>query len=143
MRDLLIGLVALLAVAPAADLALIQPGELASQLTAKGEHAAMFHVGPNLLYRGKHIPGSIYAGPGSKSEGLDLLKQSAGPLPRNREVVVYCGCCPWSHCPNVKPAVELLKQMGFTRVKAMYVETDFAKDWTAKGYPVEVGATKK
>jgi thiosulfate/3-mercaptopyruvate sulfurtransferase len=43
----------------------------------------------------------------------------------------------------VKPAIELLKQMGFTRVKAMYVETDFAKDWTDKGYPVELGSAKK
>jgi rhodanese-related sulfurtransferase len=143
MRVLFFGLVALLAVGLAADLALVQPAEVAKQLATNDTRPAIFHVGPNLLYRGKHIPGSIYAGPGSKSEGLALLKQSAGPLPRNREIVLYCGCCPWSQCPNVKPAVEMLKQMGFTRVKAMYVENDFAKDWTEKGYPVELGTPKK
>jgi hypothetical protein len=42
----------------------------------------------------------------------------------------------------VKPAVELLKQMGFTRVKAMFVETNFAKDWIDKGYPTEAGTAK-
>jgi thiosulfate/3-mercaptopyruvate sulfurtransferase len=143
MRVLLIGIVALLAVGLAAEMALIQPGELAAQLAAKGARPAIFHVGPNLFYRGKHIPGSIYAGPGSKPEGLELLKAAAGNLPRNREIILYCGCCPWNKCPNVKPAVELLKQMGFTRVKAMYVENDFAKDWTEKGYPVELGTAKK
>ena len=143
MRVLIIGVAALLAVGLATELTLIQPGEVAAQLARKGARPAIFHVGPNLLYRGKHIPGSIYAGPGSKSEGLELLKAAAGKLPRDREIILYCGCCPWSNCPNVKPAVELLKQMGFTRVKAMFVETTFAQDWTEKGYPVELGTPRK
>ncbi|MGA1995467.1 MAG: rhodanese-like domain-containing protein [Bryobacteraceae bacterium] len=135
--------VALLAVGVAADLVLIQPGDLAVQLATKSTSPLIFHVGPNVLYRGKHIPGAIYAGPASKPEGLEALKVAAGSLPRDRQIVVYCGCCPWSHCPNVKPAVELLKQMGFTRVKAMFVETNFAKDWIDKGYPVESGTAHK
>ena len=142
MRALMIGTAALLAVGLAAELALIQPGELAAQLAAKGSHPAIFQVGPNVLYRGKHITGAIYAGPGSKPAGLELLKAAAGKLPRDREIVLYCGCCPWDKCPNVKPAVALLKQMGFTRVKAMFVETNFAKDWSDKGYPVELGTPK-
>jgi len=132
----------LLAAGLAADLALIQPGEVAARLAAKGTHPAVFHVGPNMLYRGKHIPGAIYAGPASRPEGLALLKQAVEKLPRDREVVLYCGCCPWSNCPNVKPAMELLKQMGFTHAKAMFVETGFGKDWTEKGYPVEEGTAR-
>jgi rhodanese-related sulfurtransferase len=96
-----------------------------------------------VLYRGKHIPGAIYAGPASRPEGLEALKLAAGKLPRDRQIVVYCGCCPWSHCPNVKPAVELLKQMGFTRVKAMFVENNFATDWIDKGYPIERGTANQ
>jgi thiosulfate/3-mercaptopyruvate sulfurtransferase len=143
IKVFMIGMALLLAVGLAAEMALIQPGELASQLAAKGAQPAIFHVGPNLLYRGKHIPGSIYAGPAAKPEGLELLKKAAGKLPRNREIILYCGCCPWDKCPNIKPAVEALKQMGFTRVKAMYVENTFAKDWTEKGYPVELGTANK
>jgi rhodanese-related sulfurtransferase len=139
----MIGMAALLTVGLAAEMALIQPGELAAQLAAKGARPAIFQVGPHVLYRGKHIPGAIYAGPAGKPEGFALLKETVGMLPRNREIVLYCGCCPWSHCPNVKPAVALLKEMGFTRVKTMYVETDFAKDWTDKGYPVEMGTVQK
>jgi thiosulfate/3-mercaptopyruvate sulfurtransferase len=144
MRNFTVGVVVFLTTGLAADLALIQPKDLAAELSAKGGAAkgtqpAIFHVGPNLLYRGKHIPGSVYAGPGSRPEGLAALKLAAGKLPRDGEVVLYCGCCPWDNCPNVKPAMELLKQMGFTHVKAMFIETNFAKDWTDKGYPVEAG----
>ena len=143
MRVLMLISLTALSVGLAAELALIQPAEVATQLAGKGAAPAIFHVGPNLLYRGKHIPGSIYAGPGSRSEGIEALKVAAGKLPRDREIILYCGCCPGGNCPNVKPAVEALKQMGFSRVKAMYVETNFAKDWTDKGYPVELGTAKQ
>jgi len=135
MRTLTAGILILLATGVAAELALIQP----KQLAAKGTPPAIFHVGPNLLYRGKHIPGSVYAGPASTPAGLELLKEAAGKLARDREVVLYCGCCPWDKCPNVKPAMELFRQMGFTNVKAMFIENTFAKDWSEKGYPVEEG----
>ncbi|MGP8245939.1 MAG: rhodanese-like domain-containing protein [Bryobacteraceae bacterium] len=139
MKTLLIGLMAVAAVGlPAAELDLIQPGDLAARL-AKGASPVIFHVGPNVLYRAKHITGAIYAGFAARPEGLAELKTAAQNLPRDREIVIYCGCCPWSHCPNVKPAFELLKQMGFTRVKVLYIETNFAKDWIDKGYPVESG----
>ena len=143
MRTVIFGTVALLTVGLAAELALIQPGEVAAQLAAKGTHPVIVQVGPNVLYRGKHIPGSVYAGPASRPEGLELLKQAVGKLPRDREIVLYCGCCPWNNCPNVKPAMALLSQMGFTHAKAMFVEYGFGKDWTEKGYPVEAGTPKQ
>ena len=66
-----------------------------------------------------------------------MLKAEAGKLSRDHEVVVYCGCCPWDRCPNVKPAMALLKQMGFTKVKALYLGTGFKADWLDKGYRAE------
>lgn len=126
-----------LAVALASEIALVQPADLAAQLAAKGPRPVVVHVGPNVLYRSKHIPGSIYAGPGNKAEGLAMLKGAMANVPHDREVVIYCGCCPWSNCPNIKPAADLLRQMGFAKVKAMYVGSNFAKDWIDRGYPVE------
>lgn len=143
MRTLTVGLFMLVITGMAGELALIQPADVAGKLTAKGAHPVIIQVGPNMLYRGKHIPGAIYAGPGSKPEGLELLKQAVNKLARDREVILYCGCCPWDKCPNVKPAIALLQQMGFAHAKVMYVESTFAKDWTEKGYPVEAGAAKK
>jgi rhodanese-related sulfurtransferase len=143
MRALVFSIAVLLTAGVAADLALIQPNQVAAQLAAKDTRPVIFQVGPNMLYRGKHIPGAVYAGPGSKPEGLELLKQAVDKLPRDGEIVLYCGCCPWGNCPNVKPAMALLKEMGFTHAKAMYVENNFAKDWTEKGYPVEASAPKQ
>ena len=121
-------------VAAAAEIALIQPPDLAAHLSAK---PAIFQVGPNVLYRSKHIPTAVYAGPASKPEGLALLKSAVAGLPHDREIVVYCGCCPWDRCPNIQPAVEALRQLGFTRVKALYLADNFKTNWIDKGFPVE------
>ena len=126
-------------VVAAADLALVQPADFAAQLAAKGPRPAVFMVGPNVLYRSKHIPGSVFAGPGRDEAGLAILKAEAGELPHDKEIVVYCGCCPYEMCPNVRPALETLRQMGFTRVKALMIPTNFATDWVDHGYPVELG----
>ncbi|HUB78133.1 MAG TPA: rhodanese-like domain-containing protein [Bryobacteraceae bacterium] len=139
MKTLILGAAVLLTAGLAADLSLIQPNEAAAQLASKARRTVVFQIGPNVLYRSKHIPGAVYAGPASRPEGLALLKTALDKLPRDSQVVVYCGCCPWDHCPNVKPASELLKQMGFTHAKILYLETGFAKDWIEKGYPVESG----
>ena len=64
-------------------------------------------------------------------------RTAAEKLPRDRELVIYCGCCPWDRCPNIKPAIELLHSLGFTTVKAMYSPTNFKTDWIDQGYPVE------
>jgi thiosulfate/3-mercaptopyruvate sulfurtransferase len=137
VKALLIGVVTLLAVALAADIPVIQPKDLAARLTAKEAKPVIYYVGPNVLYRSKHIPGALYAGPGGKSEGLTMLKEAVQKMPRDGELVIYCGCCPWNRCPNISPAIEMLKQMGFTHVKAMYSPTNFKTDWIDQGFPVE------
>src|ERR1039457_6069213 len=126
-------------VASAADLALVQPRELEAQLAGKGARPVIFMVGPNVLCRSKHIPGAVYAGPGNGAAGLAMLKAGAAKLPRDREVVLYCGCCPWDHCPFIRPAMNLLKEMGFTKAKALYLATGFRADWLDTGYAAEVG----
>jgi hypothetical protein len=90
-----------------------------------------------VLYRSHRIPGALYAGPGSKAEGLALLKTAVAKLPHDREIVLYCGCCPWDRCPNVQPSIDLLKQLGFSKVKALYIAENFKTNWMDAGYPVE------
>src|ERR1035438_4347246 len=68
-------LAAVAALAAAADLALVQPPDLTAQLAGKGARPAVFMVGPNVLYRSKHLPGSVYAGPGQSEAGLALLRR--------------------------------------------------------------------
>ena len=139
MRIVAVVFLIALAVGLAAEMPLIQPKELASELQGKGTPPALIHVGFNVLYRSRRIPGSVYAGPASTPEGLAALRTAVGKLARDKEMVVYCGCCPWDHCPNIKPAMELLRQMGFTRVKALYIPTNMVQDWFDHGYPAEAG----
>ena len=67
MRILTILVVTTLAVGLAAELALIQPGEVAAQLAAKGARPALFHMGPNLLY-------DLRRGPKRQTAPIDTAK---------------------------------------------------------------------
>ncbi|MGC2196074.1 MAG: rhodanese-like domain-containing protein [Terriglobales bacterium] len=119
---------------------LINPDELVKVLQAsKGEKPLMIQVGSHVLYSQAHIPGSEYIGPASAENGLQQLRKRVESLPRNKFIVLYCGCCPWSHCPNVKPADDALRALGFTNVKVLYIANNFGADWVDKGYPVAKG----
>ena len=118
---------------------LIQPFQLAKIVQSSGARPLILQVGFRILFEQAHIPGSEYIGPASREDGLNRLRQRVQSLPKNTAIVLYCGCCPWSHCPNVKPAYDQLTGMGFTNVKLLYIAENFGKDWVAGGYPVAKG----
>ncbi|MHB1673639.1 MAG: rhodanese-like domain-containing protein [Acidobacteriaceae bacterium] len=114
-----------------------QPSAMVALLAgSKGAKPVILQVGFQVLYKSKHIPGSLYAGPASSPEGLQALKNAAGKLPKNAEIYIYCGCCPIEKCPNIRPAFEALKSMGFTHLHVVMLQTSFGQDWVARGYPV-------
>jgi thiosulfate/3-mercaptopyruvate sulfurtransferase len=114
----------------------IQTSELAT-MVAKKIAPHVYQVGFAQLYKSKHIPGSIYAGPGRSDEGLAELKKAVANVPTDAKIVLYCGCCPWDHCPNMKPAYKMLQSLGYKQIKIVEIPTNFVKDWVEKGYPVE------
>jgi thiosulfate/3-mercaptopyruvate sulfurtransferase len=119
---------------------LINPEDLVNTLQSpKGEKPLVLNVGPHLLYMQAHIPGSEYIGAGSDSQGIESLRRRVKPLPRKTMIVLYCGCCPWSHCPNVRPAYNELHKAGFSNVKVLYIADNFGADWVYKGYPTIKG----
>jgi thiosulfate/3-mercaptopyruvate sulfurtransferase len=107
--------------------------------SVKSEKPLLLHVGSHVLYTQAHIPGSEYIGQASTEDGLKQLRKRMESLPRGRAMVLYCGCCPWAHCPNVKPAADALNGLGFTHVKVLYIANNFGLDWVGKGYPVAKG----
>jgi thiosulfate/3-mercaptopyruvate sulfurtransferase len=116
---------------------LVKPDELAALLKGpEAKRPLLFHVGFRALFKEGAIPGSRYVGPCSKSEGLAALKGAVAKLPRDRRIVVYCGCCPWGDCPNMRPAYQALRTMGFKNASALYVVKNLDADWVAKGYPI-------
>ena len=118
---------------------LIQPAELVKILqSSKGEKPLMIHVGSHVLYSQAHIPDSEYIGPGTSAAALQRLRTES-ETPAQKFIVIYCGCCPWTHCPNLKPANDALREWGFTNVKSLYIASNFGTDWVDKGYPVAKG----
>ena len=114
------------------------PGSLAKVLSrSPSTHLAVVCVGFDSLFDGAHIPGAVYLGPAQEPKGIEALTKWARGVRREKEVVLYCGCCPWSQCPNIRPAFRTLAALGFKRLRVVEIDQDFAHDWVAKGYPVQ------
>lgn len=82
------------------------------------------------------IQGAKKLAAASKEEGLTQLKSELKGKPKTSPVVIYCGCCPFEHCPNVKPAFTMLQKLGYTNVKILNLPTSIKADWIDKGYPM-------
>jgi thiosulfate/3-mercaptopyruvate sulfurtransferase len=145
---LIVSLAAMALFAPLAQAAdstnmkLLTPEELVkilSDKSAKTSKPLLLQVGSQMLYVQAHIPGSEYIGQGNLAQGLQNLDRRVSNLPKKTFIVLYCGCCPWNHCPNVNPAYDALQKLGFTNVKVLYLANNFGVDWVDKGYPVAKG----
>lgn len=118
----------------------VDPATLAKEISRPAsERPIIVSVSPHALYLGGHISGAIYQGPGMNSQAIEALKRWAEHLPRSTNLVVYCGCCPLVHCPNLRPAFRALQSMGFTHLRALILPTNFYTDWYSKGYPTAKG----
>jgi len=115
---------------------IIQPADLAKRMEAETA-PPIFCVAFPVLYRQRHLRGSIFAGPGNKPEGIKELETAVAKLAKDAEVVLYCGCCPMNVCPNIRPSYETLKRLGFNKVRVLSIPNNLHNDWTTKGYPSE------
>ena len=140
--SLLVALACSLAVGQASSIPanrLLQPEAMAKLLQSGEYKPLMLQVGSHMLFLQAHIPGSEYVGAASSDAGLQQLRKRVESVPRNKLIILYCGCCPWGHCPNVKPADDALQAMGFTNVRVLYIPNNFGTDWVDKGYPTAKG----
>ena len=111
---------------------LLDPAELAKVLkNPKSPQPIIFSIGMQAV-----IKGSIDIGPGMMAQNLNLLKEKLNKLPKNSQIVVYCGCCPFASCPNVRPAMALLKNLQFTNYKLLNLPQNIKVDWIDKDYPL-------
>lgn len=108
---------------------LLAPAELAPVLKTKNA-PVIFSIGPAAT-----IPASIEIGMVKDKANLDKFKKQLNALPKNTKIVVYCGCCPYEHCPNVRPAIDVLNEMKFTNYKLLDLPHNIKTDWISKGYP--------
>lgn len=117
---------------------LFPPERYASELKT-GAAPLLFHVGPSFLFEKGHVPGARPVGEAGEPSGISALERAVASLPREKTVVVYCGCCPYKNCPNVGPAMAALKKLGFADPRILDLPTTFRADWIDRGFPVEHG----
>lgn len=111
---------------------LLVPEDLARIINyPAGKQPIIFSIGPDAI-----IKNSIDIGSVKEKQNLDKLKQELKELSKDASIVIYCGCCPFEHCPNIRPAFKLLNKMKFTNHKLLNLEHNIKIDWLNKNYPV-------
>ncbi len=109
---------------------LLETSVLAADIKSGKKLPLIYSVGPGAV-----IPGSIQIGMTKEKESLEKLDQQLRKLSKDKPIVIYCGCCPFDHCPNVRPAIQLLKDKNFTHYQLLNLPHNMKKDWIDKGYP--------
>jgi hypothetical protein len=110
---------------------LILPADLASIIRQPAAvQPLIICVGPGAL-----IKGSVDIGPANDTANLAKLSQLLATEKKDRNIIIYCGCCPFEHCPNIRPAFMLLNKMKFTNHKLLDLAHNLKVDWINKGYP--------
>lgn len=111
---------------------LMNPADLAKMLNdPAAELPLIYSIGPS-----GGIKNSIEIGPGKDKENIEKLRAELSKLPKDKNIVLYCGCCPFDPCPNIRPAFSLLNEMKFTNHKLLNLSQNLKTDWIDKGYPM-------
>ena len=111
---------------------LIQPAELAALIiNPKSKSIYIFNIGVV-----DDIKGAKNLGEASKKENLEKLNAALNAIPKNSQIVIYCGCCPFDKCPNIRPAFNLMKNSGYSNGKLLNLPLNLKQDWISKGYPL-------
>lgn len=116
---------------PWRDSQLLEPAELAAMIKSNDSKPVILNIGVV-----EDIPGAIHVGAVSQPENMKKLQKAVLVFPKNTELVIYCGCCPFTKCPNIRPAFLELEKLGFTNMKLLDLPVNLKTDWIAKGYPV-------
>jgi hypothetical protein len=112
---------------------LVEPADLAAEINHPSAHPPLVvSVGPS-----GSIKGSEETGPAKDAANLERLRALLTKVDRNREVIIYCGCCPFARCPNVRPAFALLTEMKFNHARLLNLSHNIKTDWIDHGYPVK------
>jgi len=107
--------------------------ELASKINSTGGDKPMiFNVGPM-----DNIKTAKFVGRGTSVTAIDRMKSELNMESKNKSIVIYCGCCSFASCPNIKPAYDALITAGYKNTKVLEIPEGIKPDWVAKGYPME------
>ena len=111
---------------------LLQPAALNDIINSSSrDKPLIICIGPSAL-----IKTSVDAGAAKDNENIAQLKQILSKEKKDRQIVIYCGCCPFARCPNIRPAFHLLNEMQFTHAMLLDIPKNLKTDWIDKGYSI-------
>jgi hypothetical protein len=112
---------------------IIEPAALALMIKENNaQKPVIYNIGPLA-----NIKGAKFMGAARDNANLEKLKQDLAHVSKDKIVVIYCGCCPFRNCPNIRPAFGLLKEMGFLNPRLLNLSHNLKVDWTDMGYPMD------
>ena len=111
---------------------LIEPSYLNIILSKQNKLPNIISVGP-----GKVIPNSIGVGECRYEKNLNILKNHLLSFSKDSEIILYCGCCPFKDCPNIRPAFSLLNSLGYKNHKLLNIRNNIKTDWIDMNYPID------
>src|SRR5260221_1727395 len=111
---------------------LMTPADLATIINrTTNPKPFIIDIGPAVLKKD-----AINTGPANEKENLKKLKELLSKEKKDRQIVIYCGCCPFKNCPNIRPAFSLLNSMKFINQKLLNLSQNLKADWINYGYPM-------
>ncbi len=84
------------------------------------------------------IMGAKHIGPVKEVKNLEKLTGALSAIPKNTLIIIYCGCCPFVKCPNVRPVFSELNKLGFNNIRILDLPVNLKTNWINKGYPLAV-----
>ena len=110
---------------------LIEPAVLATAIKSGNIKGLVLNIGAV-----EDIPGATHIGAASDHVNMEKLQKTLAGVPKNTAIIIYCGCCPFTKCPNIRPAYNELKKLGFSDIKVLDLPKNLKINWIAKGYPL-------
>lgn len=111
---------------------LMEPKDLAAIISNGQDKPLIISIGPAGLIKGAISVGAVH-----EKENMDKFKELLSGEKTDRQIVIYCGCCPFQVCPNIRPAFKLLNDMKFTNQKLLNLPHNLKADWINYNYPME------
>jgi hypothetical protein len=112
---------------------LMAPSVLAAMIKSpKASKPLIYNIGVM-----EDIKGAKKLGAASEKENLEEFKKKLSSIPKNAAIVIYCGCCPFERCPNIRPAFKAMQEAGFKNGRLLNLPTNIKVDWINKGFPLD------
>jgi hypothetical protein len=108
------------------------PSKLMESIKGNAPKPVIFNIGFV-----NDIPGAINIGSINEKENLAKFDSYLKDLKKDTPIVIYCGCCPFDKCPNVRPAFSHLTDKGFTNHKLLNLPVSLKANWIDKGFPLK------